>query len=737
MLRAYPLILTCLFLSFASQAEAAEAQPAPPASQTRASSTPSPQDLESIFTMAEQGDAGSQNYLGFLYATGQTVAKDEKAAFIWFKKAADKGYPEALGNLAMMYEKGLGVGKDLRIALALHRQAAMAGYPISMKRLASLYETGFMGEERDPIKAEMWRSRYKETLKTGAPAASDAAPRQAAEKAPVTAQAEKPSAPKPVASWINTPPQVISPPVPDEAQNKPVAPASSNKATAAAKPYFIQIGGKATARETMEVTQKIVEKNLLPQNKKIELVNPDGKSYRINIGPFADAHQAAPYKARIMALLNTDPIPTPEPAQATPAAAVAAPRPPVQAALTQTAATSPKAVPAMAAPPQAPATHPLPTTSRPAEKPIAAAQAARQPAPPPPVAIPASPPAKAEDGDKGKNHYIEISGRTTAREATQLVQKIVEKGMLPKNMHVEFVNPDADNYRIRIGPFADAGDAAPQIAQINATLKSASAPASPPPTDTGQELVPVASARKHPVSAAIASPPVAPAQPTTPPVTALKVAAAPAAGNTPAKQAEETGSAKMGGLSPTPQKSAAAKAVRDRYYFVQMNTAISFEDGMFLTQFLLMKDLVQETHRVKIENLDGQSFRLSIGPFNNAKEAQLQLQKINRQTFQALSVVTLEKFAPTSGDSGHEPFIQINAKTTLDNALMLTQTLVEKKLLTANMVAEIVNFGASSYRVRFGPFKGTAGQNLQNLKKQLKVSPILVNLDRLVPAEGA
>ena len=88
MLRAYPLILTCLFLSLASQVEAADT---PPASQTRASSAPSPQDLESIFAMAEQGDAGSQNYLGFLYATGQSVAKDEKAAFNWFKKAADKG----------------------------------------------------------------------------------------------------------------------------------------------------------------------------------------------------------------------------------------------------------------------------------------------------------------------------------------------------------------------------------------------------------------------------------------------------------------------------------------------------------------------------------------------------------------------------------------------------------------------------------------------------------------------
>ena len=780
MLRVFPLILACLFLFPGNRAEAAENHPA---NQVRAPSTLSPQDLETIFAMADRGDAGSQNYLGFLYATGQSVAKNEKTAFGWFQKAADQGHPEALGNLAMMYEKGLGVAKNPRTALTLHRQAAMAGYAVSMKRLANLYESGLNGEERDPVKAEMWKTRYKETLKSIASTASDAAPRQTAEKPPVTAQTDKPATPKPAASPANSPPQAAATPVPAPLPSKPASPPSPDKT----KPYFIQIGGKATAtaREAMEVTQKIVEKNLLPQNKKIELVNPDGKSYRINIGPFADAQQAAPHKAKIMALLNAAPRPHPEPratrpetpqiqpAPASPATAM--PPSPVQAAPTRTAE-KPIAAAPVAAPPAA--TQPAHAATHTAEKPVAAAQmdksvaklpisavAATAPvvaAPAIAPGIPAAPPltAKTVAGDNGKNHYVEVSGQASAREATELIQKIVKKGLLPKNMHVELVNFDADNYRIRIGPFADAADAAPQMAKIDASIKSALTPAHTP-TVAHQELVPVTAAHKQPVSAVTTTPALSrehvPAQPTPLPAATPKVVAAPVAGYIPPKPASapvappqklEISSPKIAlvtapktEVAPVSRDASAnlaenAKIVRGRYYFIRVNPQNTLDDSISLAQFLFMKDLVQTSRRVRIENLDAKNFRVSIGPFSDTREANQQLQKIQQQTPQVLSIVALEKHASAS-DKGEQPFVQVNAQGTLDNALSLTKTLVEKGLIAPTAFVEIVNFGSANYRVRYGPFKGVkeADQSIQNLKKQVKASPIMINLERLVEME--
>lgn len=666
MQRAYVLILTCLFLSLGSQVQAEDVQ----AQQARAPSAPSPQDLESIFAMADRGDAGSQNYLGFLYATGQSVTKNEKAAFDWFQKAANQGHSEALGNLAMMYEKGLGVEKNMRTAFDLHRRAAMAGYPFSMKRLASLYETGFMGEESDPIKAEMWKTRYKATLKTSVPAAAGAIPLQTPRKTNAAPPTEVPATLKLAASSINTPHKASTPPTPGDAQIKPVAPSLSRKASTVAIPYFIQIGGKATAQETMEVTQIIVENNLLPQGKKIELDNPEGKNYRINIGPFVDAHQAAPYKTRIMAQLNATPTHlTGIPSQALPTTTLPAKK---------SNSTPASILPSTANPP------PL-TVLRSEEKSIAEVQVDKSAAKRPVTVITETastistaalvstpnkstsptPTIQAVVSDKGKNHYIEIGGQTTVQETTELMQKIVGKGLLPKNMRVELINTDANNYHVRIGPFANASDAATEIAKINASIIT---------------VAPV-------VSEATTKP-----------------------------------------IEPIPP---APKIARGQYYFIQINEKSSFEDSIALVKLLLTNELVRETRRVKIEHLDKESFRVSIGPFANPKEARQQLLEINQKTHQALLV----KLVTVSGDGVYRPFIQVNTQGTLDNAATLTKTLIEKGFLPPRMFAEIVNFGAGNFRVRFGPFNEVkeADQNIQNLNKQLKASTILVNLEPLLP----
>jgi len=62
--------------------------------------------------LAEQGNAWTQLYLGFMYINGQGVPQDDAEALKWFRKAADQGNAYALGNLGVTYENGNGAMLD-------------------------------------------------------------------------------------------------------------------------------------------------------------------------------------------------------------------------------------------------------------------------------------------------------------------------------------------------------------------------------------------------------------------------------------------------------------------------------------------------------------------------------------------------------------------------------------------------------------------------------------------------
>jgi TPR repeat protein len=61
---------------------------------------------------ADQGHAGAQNNLGYMYCQGQGVPQDYAEAARWFRKAADQGDAEAQYNLGIMYDQGQGVPQD-------------------------------------------------------------------------------------------------------------------------------------------------------------------------------------------------------------------------------------------------------------------------------------------------------------------------------------------------------------------------------------------------------------------------------------------------------------------------------------------------------------------------------------------------------------------------------------------------------------------------------------------------
>ena len=61
---------------------------------------------------ADLGLAAAQVNLGFMFANGEGVRKDEKKAFQLYEMAADKKHPEGYVNLSRMYSRGIGVEHD-------------------------------------------------------------------------------------------------------------------------------------------------------------------------------------------------------------------------------------------------------------------------------------------------------------------------------------------------------------------------------------------------------------------------------------------------------------------------------------------------------------------------------------------------------------------------------------------------------------------------------------------------
>ncbi len=84
--------------------------------------------LEEFRILAEQGYAKAQYNLGFMYATGEGVAKDNTEAMKWFRKAAEQGYADAQYSLGIMYANGKGVPESFIQAYAWVNLATAQGY---------------------------------------------------------------------------------------------------------------------------------------------------------------------------------------------------------------------------------------------------------------------------------------------------------------------------------------------------------------------------------------------------------------------------------------------------------------------------------------------------------------------------------------------------------------------------------------------------------------------------------
>ena len=105
--------------------------------------------------LAQQGNALSQAYLGYMYATGRGVAKDEAEAVKWYRMAAEQGNANGQNNLGAMYERGHGVPQDDQQAVDWYRKAAEQGFAAAQDNLAGMYASG-RGVLRDDQQAVDW-----------------------------------------------------------------------------------------------------------------------------------------------------------------------------------------------------------------------------------------------------------------------------------------------------------------------------------------------------------------------------------------------------------------------------------------------------------------------------------------------------------------------------------------------------------------------------------------------------
>jgi uncharacterized protein len=117
-----------------------------------------------LLTAGESGSMEAQRALGTLYATGDwTGPRDSARAAEWYRRAAERGHPDAQYNLGFMYLLGEGVQVDPGEGLLWLRRSAEQGDEQSLRLLADLYRKGNYGVAANETEAQLWDERYRKT----------------------------------------------------------------------------------------------------------------------------------------------------------------------------------------------------------------------------------------------------------------------------------------------------------------------------------------------------------------------------------------------------------------------------------------------------------------------------------------------------------------------------------------------------------------------------------------------
>lgn len=126
-----------------------------------------PEGAERDALLLKAGELGSleaQRDLGALHATGDwTGTRDAVLAAEWYRRAAERGHPDAQYNLGFMILLGEGMEANPNEGLRWLRRSADLGNDCAIRLLADLYRTGVHGVPADDEEARLWQERYRKT----------------------------------------------------------------------------------------------------------------------------------------------------------------------------------------------------------------------------------------------------------------------------------------------------------------------------------------------------------------------------------------------------------------------------------------------------------------------------------------------------------------------------------------------------------------------------------------------
>jgi TPR repeat protein len=105
--------------------------------------------------LAEQGNAGAQFNLGWMYYQGKGVPEDRPEAAKWYRLAAEQGNAGAQFNVGRMYDNGEGVPLDYAEAVKRFRLAAKQGNAAAQVNLGGMYYDGW-DVPQDYVTAYAW-----------------------------------------------------------------------------------------------------------------------------------------------------------------------------------------------------------------------------------------------------------------------------------------------------------------------------------------------------------------------------------------------------------------------------------------------------------------------------------------------------------------------------------------------------------------------------------------------------
>ncbi|PVU85317.1 hypothetical protein BB560_007069, partial [Smittium megazygosporum] len=93
---------------------------------------------------AQKNDAESAYALGIWYFTGAppNIPQDDRLAFKWVKRAAERKLPKAMCFLGYLSEFGIGAKMDMRIARFWYLQASSSGFTEAYERLERIDSVG-------------------------------------------------------------------------------------------------------------------------------------------------------------------------------------------------------------------------------------------------------------------------------------------------------------------------------------------------------------------------------------------------------------------------------------------------------------------------------------------------------------------------------------------------------------------------------------------------------------------